>query len=300
VGTSAAQYVGWVMRAFGRLLSLLIAVVACLVTPGCLGELPAAAQCPSAAQTEGRAADCIGSVIEASQNGYMFDLSNLCLHEDAFNSCYRPGGCACAADECLDADDSDACFPDDDCPPQVTELYPNATCKQLSADDIGPQLTETDQCLCGCERCMQVCDGRGPVWNQLEFIGPMGNPTDPKGVLLFDVRRHMPAKGTLGLYIRARGLASDVRTPEQKGANAPLSPPYVAIVAAEGGDAVGWDTLPAEIDERFEELVLPRSVAEPYTWDSDDQRPGLLYFIPGMNTATTIEIDCIIPFIIPD
>jgi hypothetical protein len=282
-------------------LSTLIGVAACLAIPGCLGELPEAEQCPSPAAVQGKAVDCLDVARAAILDGsYVLDPANLCLIEDAFNSCYRgSAGCSCNAGECLEADDSNACFPRDDCPPRIRELYPEAECKQLSADDIGPQLTEADQCLCGCESCIQVCDGRGPVWTQVETIDAMNMSTDPGGLLLFDVRRHMPSRGKLGLYVRARGFAFDLRNSEQKAANAPVSPPFVSIAPAEGGGTEIWETLPQELDDRFEEVVLPRNV-EPYSWDNDDERPGLLVLSAGWNTATMMEIDCIVPFVIPD
>jgi hypothetical protein len=262
---------------------------------GCLDDLPEPARCPAVANVEGSVDACIDAITQASMNGWMPDPANLCTHEEEFTACYRgPGGCACNTDEegCRTADDSEACFPSGDCPPRVRDQYPNARCVTLSSDDIGPGVQEPEQCLCGCEFCMSVCDGRGPIWSQLEYWTQATGYADPKGTLTFDVRRHVSTKGRLGVYIRARGTAV--------GAMEGIGPPIVGVVPAdqplEDGALLG--ALPSFLDNGFQEVVVPSAQADLYAWENGDAKPGILLMLGGINTLTLMEIDCIVPFVV--
>ena len=265
---------------------------------GCLEDLPEGATCPTAPVVEGAAFDCLGTIAAAFDAGFMLDQQNLCMVSDpSFSACYRgPSGCECNTEgtrDCVVVGEHEACFPNGDCPLKVREQFPDARCVSLQPDDIGPSQREPEQCLCGCEQCMSVCDGRGPVWSQFELIAD-GGYADEKGVLYFDIRRHMPSKGRLGIYLRARGTSWGLP-------GLPDGPPWLAVGPADvppDPEQVPIWVLPRDLDDRFEEVVLPAPADQVYTWSNADTKPGIMGIFAGSNTITLMEIDCIVPFVI--
>jgi hypothetical protein len=269
-------------------------MAAALALGGCLEDLPQAQLCPEAPARSGEAAACAEAIGAAVMNGYQFDLTDACLLDvESFTSCYRgPGGCACDERECTPPGAVDACFPQSDCPPLVRLHHPEARCVTLGRDDIGRGATEAEQCLCGCEACLGVCDGRGPVWGQVEAFDLQTNQyLDPQGFLYFDVLRSMPNKGRMGVYLRARGFATQVMNLES-------GPPFVGVVPSDGSMGSWALPLPPLLADGFEELVLASQPEDLYAWDSDADKPSILGVAAGINTLTLMEIDCVIPFFI--
>ena len=269
---------------------------------GCLEDLPEQASCPAPPVVEGSVFDCVGEIATAFDGGFMPPPDNLCMISDpSFTACYRgPSGCDCNTEgrkDCVVAGDEEACFPNGDCPLKVREQFPDARCMTLQPDDIGPFSREPEQCLCGCEHCMSVCDGRGPVWSQFEFLDQQGGSLDGKGILFFFISRHMPSKGTLGVYLRARGTSLGPLS-EDGGAS---FPPVLAVGPSDAPpnleEAPVW-VLPRDLDDRFSEVVLPAPGEQVYTWNSGDTKPGILSLYAGNNVITLMEIDCIVPFVI--
>ncbi len=231
----------------------------------------------------GSAVTCINRVAELlDDGGYPFDENNCTDHIDAF-ACYRGSDqpCTCNPDrECPQRDD---CHPAPNCPDEVIDRYPGARCIELTTEDIGPIAGPKEQCLCGCEACVTTCDGRGPIWSQIE--GPV---QDGNGAFTFDLQRHLPSTGNVGFYVRGRGwtVASD--------ANDPLAP-FAALIG-ESDVLASVGQLPTMMDDRFEARLFPSD--DLHRWSSPADRPALLVLVNNVNTFTHYEIDCVIPFIV--
>ena len=56
--------------------------------------------------------------------------------------------------------------------------------------------------------------------------------------------------------------------------------------------------LPFDLDDRFEEVLLPPAGQAVYSWSNADDKPGLAAIVAGRNTLTFMEIDCVVPFVI--
>jgi hypothetical protein len=268
-----------------------IAAVSSLVgVASCLQDLPGPIDCPPAGAVEGRVEECV-TALSAWFQTHDPDLENSCLDQPDYLGCYRgERDCACGSGECPVAED--ACYPPGDCPPAVRERFPSAECMRLSPDDVGPELSEPEQCLCGCEECITVCDGKGPVWAQIELANLAGDGVvDPKGFLLLSISRLMPASGRLGVYMRARGRSYEF-SEVQAGDSYLVSYPQEQLGI---GDPRLIESLPRDMNDRFEELVLPQRTE--YAWTSNDDRPGSIVIGSAVNAFTVLEIDCVVPFV---
>ena len=268
-----------------------LVALASLVAASCLDDLPAANDCPTPAVVDGRVEDCVTALGTWFANHESeFDPTDGCLDDPEYLGCYRgKRDCACGSGECKV--DADACYPPGDCPTAVRERFPSAECVRLSADDVGPELDEAEQCLCGCEDCITVCDGKGPVWSQVEIEKQFGEGVvDPKGFLWLSISRLMPASGRLGVYVRARGRSFEFGEVQ-------ASDSYLLAFPQEqlGGDPRLIELLPRDMSDRFEELVLPER--SEYAWTSNDDRPGSIVIGAAVNATTIVEIDCIVPFV---
>jgi hypothetical protein len=172
----------------------------------------------------------------------------------------------------------------------VLARYPTAKCVQLEAEDIGPFQDESDQCLCGCEACLLTCDGRGPIWSQVDLVDESGTPVAPSGVLTLDVQRHLPTAGRAGLFVRARGLTSGT------GQNPEPDSPFVLTVADDLEEPAAIGQLPALMSDRFEAQLYPRD--ELLSWSAKGERPTLFAFSNDLGAFSLYEIDCVVPFVV--
>ena len=289
--TGVDRYRRGVRRGVGLAVGVGLVATAGIATSmaGCLQDLSEPATCPAPPVVEGNVRDCFDAIMAANDAGQIdVDGSDLCLNRAPLAACYRgPSGCEFnGARDCLSPEDHEACFPSGDCPAKVREQFPDARCVSLVAEDIGRGLAEPEQCLCGCELCMSVCDGRGPVWAQIEIFTEDAF-RDPRGYLSFDVVRHMPESGKLGVYVRARGLVT-----------AGGSPAYLAVMReAEQEPAAFW-FMPFDLNDRFEEVLLPPAGQEVYAWGNSASKPSWVFMGAGVNSLTLMEIDCVVPFVI--
>lgn len=273
-----------------RAIAPFLAVAALAVVGSCLDDLAEPSDCPTPARIEGRVEDCIAAFGDWLGSNEI-DFENSCLGDPSYMGCYRGNrDCSCNPNECKASED--ACYPPGDCPPAVRERFPSAECVRLSADDVGPELTEPEQCLCGCEECITVCDGKGPVWSQVELYNPYTDDVyDKKGYLWLSIARLMPASGRLGVYVRARGRVFEL--PEATAGEVYLFA-YPQEQLGEGMPAF-IEQLPRDMADSFEELVLPE--VSDYSWKTNDERPGSIVVSAALNAATMLEIDCIVPFV---
>jgi hypothetical protein len=185
-------------------------------------------------------------------------------------SCMR-STCECQANEC--PPDRAACFPSGDCPPAVTtSAGKSATCTRIDPTRGGLAAG----CSCGCTECLAVCDGKGPA-----FAGLLPPSSDAPALLHVDLPGRLPAKGRLGIYVRVRG---DTAAP-------------IPIVVLRGAAPVALFPLSIGSTASFIELVV--GGASGPEWSSADAAPTSLELKPFGNKFG-IEIDCIVPFVLPE
>jgi len=235
----------------------------------------------------GAAAGCIGII---SDDPNAFDPETFCTVNPEALSCYREPTRTCACEDDCPVPEA-SCHPAPDCPAEVLAAYPTAKCIQLTRADIGPFQSESDQCLCGCEDCLLTCDGRGPLWTQLDVIDPdTGMNLTPSGVLTLDVQRHLPDTGRAGMFVRSRGVtAATSMNPN------PL-PPDILGISESVADPFVIGALPILMSDRFEERLYP--AAEPLSWSTRSDMPTLFAFSNTLGAFSLYEIDCVIPFIV--
>lgn len=243
---------------------------------GCLDDLPPPLACPPDAVTEG------GSCVEGLQGAVPG-----CLTLEQASCLTGPRtSCTCIADECPRPDE--ICAPEGDCPTEVFEVAPEARCVPLTPKDFGAGLPSEFQCLCGCAGCLAVCDGRGPV------LGVLNDGSDGYAPVAVDIAAQMPDAGSLGVYLRLRGIATALLG-VLKGAD----PNY---------ELVAYYLVSAPIGTEMESQVHyndPLLGTSEYTWSQAADKPTLLVILPGEGTPQTpalslVEIDCVVPFVVPD
>ncbi|MEZ4439218.1 MAG: hypothetical protein R3B72_09020 [Polyangiaceae bacterium] len=249
--------------------------VALAPTTACFGPLPEALTCPPAAKV--KAGNCL-PVLENPPMG--------CFGSEAL-SCLG-GGRLCDAEAAVDCPAEEAsCFPDGDCPDAVVEAVGDgATCARIPRSDFGfEDFPDQFACVCGAPGCGSICDGVGPI------VGLSTN--EGYGGLVMTLGDLVPDSGRLGLYVRLRGLGSATvvvltgpfDAPDPVGAAYP-----VALTSA----------------EEFSEVIYyqEKSVGiEPYSWWGPQDKPYGVGIIAGstMELVTSLyEVDCVIPFVVPN
>jgi hypothetical protein len=250
--------------------------------PACLEELPAATDCPAAAQVKG--GDCT-PVLSNPPLGCFGPAEVACLAGNITT-------CNCQSDACPTPDD--ACYPDGDCPELVKdEASKTADCRRLDKARFGLQSVPNQAvCLCGCAGCASVCDGVGPVMG-INAVVPLN--TGPIG-LVVDVADKMPDSGTLGAYLRLRGTAA------------------VVVAVATGSSDVAQATWIPDLaylvvtttESDFVERVLYNNDyggRGAYVWQRPEDKPTLLAIYPpgsavdgGAQLSALFEVDCVVPF----
>jgi hypothetical protein len=258
-----------------------LAIVLGLSAASCLEDLDEPLECPAGPARQGAALGCVAQLAEGSYNesGCIVDANGL--------GCYRDPAatCACGPSEC--DDDEPTCQPPPDCPAEVLAAYPGAQCERFAPEDVGLLADEADQCLCGCESCARVCDGKGPIWSQIDLVEAHYGA----GPMTFDLQGHLASSGGFGVYVRARGIALS----PQPGAEA--EPPVVLLFAGDVGDTP--ETLgrfPAIMSDRFESVIFP---AELRSLGASMPDPLALAFYNAQQYFSLYEIDCVVPFVVP-
>lgn len=249
-------------------------IVGVLAAAACLEDLPAATECPPDAQRG--VGDCIATFEEVTAAGCLGPVQASCLLGET-------SSCACGADSCPEVEG--ACWPEGDCPPDVTRVAgDDARCVLLAGSDIG-QGFPLDQCLCGCPSCATVCDGKGIVLGQYA-------PTEEElgFPLTIKLPTGLPAKGRLGVQVRARGYAYAV----------------VAVLGAVEGTPISiWPLDEQLLSDRFETQVFWESTDypdTPYRWSKPEDAPTAIVIAhqPSLDRPTLLEIDCVVPFYLED
>lgn len=265
--------------------TLEVATVFVVCITACLDDLSEPLECPAKPQISGSAATCLDLVADDLN---AFDPTSYCMVKASAASCYRDAPTCDCGDECAS---EPACHPAPDCPAEILETYPTARCVQLAPEDIGPFQNEADQCLCGCEACITTCDGRGPVWSQLDLADEnTGELLTPQGVLTIDLQRHLPDRGKAGIYVRARGLTAAT------GQNPSPAPPTVLGVTDDANNPFTMGSLPSLMNDRFNAELYPAD--GPLTWDRRSDMPTLVGLSNNIGAFSVYEIDCIVPFVV--
>jgi len=252
-----------------------------LLCTSCLDDLPEATSCPPKADR--KATDCITG-LDIMGPGCFDHTQVQCLAG-------KRSSCACQSDEC--PDDADACYPTGDCPPNVAErVGEDAECFRLSGSDIQGGVLTPAQCVCGCTSCAAACDGKGMVLGMFLSPKPPGEEQEVGFPVVVDIRDMMPKSGRIGVYVRARGVS-------QMGL-------FVANADLGEADAIRASyQLESSINtgEFSEQILFDIPIAElpAYEWKARADAPTHLWLFhePSDTEVTLMEIDCIVPFVVP-
>lgn len=247
---------------------------------GCLDDLPEAVECPPEAVYPGE--NCVSA---------LGDVAPGCLDSGQVACLAGPrSSCTCIADECPASES--ACYPAGDCPAEVAEVGELAggapSCVHLAPGDIGSGLPSEYQCLCGCGGCMAACDGKGPV------LGVSNDGNVGFAPITIDLAGHMPASGRIGVFVRERGIAA-------------------ALVVVMKGTPDAYEVLTyyymtSPIGTELTSLVFyddPFLGMKEYSWSKEADRPTLLVIAADegsseMPALNLMEIDCVVPFVMPN
>lgn len=184
------------------------------------------------------------------------------------------------------------------CPPVVSATYPSAACSPLLGNDVFYE-TEIDPaytpCYCTSEQCAVQCDGIGSIIASGSLNGDAG----PYVPISFDLRDHLPqGGGRLGFYARLRvdsataggGFFATFGTIPNA-----IRVEYPIVFAGEG----------IPLDGQFHELVFTQgypgdggAAGAVDSWSSPDNGPQTLVLTTA-NYQTIIEVDCVVPFFLP-
>lgn len=206
--------------------------------------------------------------------------------------------CDCGVDEC--PDNRRTCYPAGDCPEAVRlAAGDRAVCLRPEPSDLRSVLERTDQCICGCEECLLRCDGFGPVfgpttddsWGLPDFVVPT-----------VGVGAALPDRGRMGVYVRMRGLAYVVALLMRGDPAVPTSLEQLYYDGDPGQPALY--TLSGPFSSEFvEHLWFDQSFIErsAYRWEDPSGKPELIAIATGDSAGGALfEIDCIVPFYVPD
>jgi hypothetical protein len=265
--------------------ALFALAAAATMSSACLEDLPPATECPPGATHA--AGDCTSVFMNPQPNC----ITSRPDAVDVF-SCFTGArdSCECGADEC--SSNADACYPSGDCPPEVVAAAgKNVKCIRLDPEDFD-LAGDIPQCICGCASCASVCDGHGPVIGVVD-VG-QADYTYPA----IDLRKHMPSSGKIGFYVRARGVAN------------------VSVAALTGEYPTSLDPprsvyyMTTALDEFTTQIFYgPDFIGnnDAYSWTDEAGAPTTLLLAnstvqsPGDPPIVTFyELDCIIPFVVPN
>ncbi|MBK8937048.1 MAG: hypothetical protein IPM79_05245 [Polyangiaceae bacterium] len=291
--------------------------VAWLLAVGCLEPLPLPGPCePPDRVIDGECVSCddprefVGDVCKVCPPEPAFATKERCIPNAFVDHGLPPPGCAAgdgiyARFECLMgdlpcdcpsfelADSEPLCF-SEGCPSFVLERYAGAQCAAVDGEAIQwAGLFPSEGCGCGCLEALAHCDGRGYA------VGYFADETHTERVdldsLYLPIVGQLPAAGTFGVYIRARGFALPFLV-------APV--PEVSdfgwgfYTTSDFVEAIGYGAEDEGIISDFAVDVL-------YTYSEQAGPPSAILIAgpsadPGIGTFGMFEIDCVIPFAIGD
>src|SRR5262249_51674713 len=161
----------------------------------------------------------------------------------------------CQVDNCMPTKAN--CYPPPDCPPAVQKAASGAKC--VEANPL-QDLSDVSMCSCGCLDCSIACDGEGLVWGQSLTLG-------------LALPRDLPARGSLGLMLRARGSGG------------------MLDVGLTLSDMTTTTLDSATLTPDFADWISTTM----YSWTSPSSRPTSIQLTT--DTTATAEVDCVVPYL---
>lgn len=192
------------------------------------------------------------------------------------------------------ADDEPLCVAEGACPSFVTKRFgETASCGRVLGDQVAwAEIVPTDGCGCGCFEALVECDGRGYAFG---YIAGAEHPLE----VMFDALRlpiggEFPTAGTFGVYVRMRGFALPFfvlalpTLPETA---------WAFFTSGEFTEAIGY--------ANDEGINSDLTSGQAYAYSAQQGPPSELYVVMETAPANTeafgmFEIDCVIPFALPE
>jgi hypothetical protein len=246
--------------------------------------------CPPTAQEP--ANDCAGALAQ--------DRGFICPGDasvSAVMGCFAGNrSCTCVNGEC--ALDASSCFASS-CPPAVSSAFDaSVTCLPLISEQDVLYETLYDPayapCYCTCGRCSMRCDGVGSILASGSTF-PDSGPYVPISFVITDL---VPSSGSLGFYARVRAYSAGsgglISATFGKTINTPPRYTYVTVL--------GQDL---RVDGNFHDLVFyvgdpsDGGVAGPDSWSTPETAPQTI-LLTTASADTIVEVDCVIPFFLPE
>ncbi len=179
------------------------------------------------------------------------------------------------------------------CPPDVDALAgaASASCFPLDPDGVVAG-TEGVPCTCRDLGLLARCDGVGVMLGQVARAGPVGTAMTVMRPVFMQLPA-LPPSGRFGVFVRARGFAA---------------PFYLLAASAEGTLLESWTFL---VTKGYDDLVgfglgedgVPATNLEGLPYDPSSTPTTLLLTLPdlyeGIEQSAILEIDCVIPFVLP-
>jgi len=242
-------------------------------------DLPAPTECPP--EPKQKATSCADALATAMPG---------CLTDDPARVACLTGpraDCRCLGTDCPVP--AGSCYPDGDCPAAVAKRDADAICTRLAPEDIGLDQPSASMCLCRCAGCAAVCDGIGPVMGFLSGSDVVPFP------MVFDIGAKMPDRGSLGIYLRVRGLAN------------------VGVAIATGDidhfDLLDWQpgyfVLTPPGTEFVEHVLYADEFLHgpAYSWTQPKDKPTVIALAASFGkddeNLALFELDCLVPFVVP-
>jgi len=238
----------------------------------CSGDLPPATLCPAPPK-----AMVVACPAQAA-------MSVPCIDQPITQCMRGPRDCNCAGSiEC--PNDPAGCYPDGDCPIAVSaRASPRAHCIRLAPDDLQSMTSPmmVPGCLCGCSSCAAGGDGTGPI---IAVHAPMPMPPSLTMPALAPRLQASGMGGQVGFYVRWRGIANAaLNISLATGANFAEPFPFSSTFATDFREDVFWQA-----------SSYPR-----FTSGQDAPRGfGIVAAVMPTGMPTLMEIDCIVPFVVP-
>lgn len=203
---------------------------------------------------------------------------------------HDPARCECDA-AAIEASAQPSCYSDGTCPGAVLALGSNAQCFPFEPEDVRWfGAISHEGCDCGCIENLARCDGKAFAFGG---YSDASEPLPDFDAITIDLGDKLPDSGTAGVYMLVRGFATPFYLQYGKAAAALTAWGFYVITDSVQQIGYGPDQDGFQVD-----------LLDPYSWKDASGRPDTLYVIPPPavereGVVTLLEIDCIVPFVIP-
>lgn len=203
---------------------------------------------------------------------------------------HDPARCECDA-AALEQSAQPSCYSDGTCPAAVGALGANAQCFPFEPADVHWYgATSHEGCDCGCIENLARCDGRAFAFGG---YSDASEPLPQFDYIRLDLGDRLPDSGTVGAYMLVRGFATPLYLLFTKG----------DVTLTTWGFYVTTDSV-QQIGYGPDQDGFQIDLLDPYSWADASGRPDTLFLAPPPaveldGIVTLVEIDCIVPFVIP-